>query len=342
MKGIGRKFNVELFLICFILLAVIYLSVGCTESRVRCTDDACSLEDFKKVDAFENSGEKIYISMISKGEQHQFWISVKEGATKAALDYNVDMTFEGPPTENDVEAQVDMLKLALNRKTDVICLAAIDTEAVLPYVEQAVEQGIPVIGFDSGIESDLITTCVCTDDFDASSFAADKMAELIDGRGDIAVLSHSECITNRVDGFKQGMEKYPNIKIIEVAYSSAGVLESTLRAKKLLTEHPNLKGVFATNEGTSVGVVNAVKELGKEGNVSVVGFDSGILQLQAIRDGVESGAITQNPVAIGYKTIEAAMKIVHGESLEKVIDTGYYWYDQSNIDDETIRSVLYE
>jgi ribose transport system substrate-binding protein len=74
----------------------------------------------------------------------------------------------------------------------------------------------------------------------------------------------------------------------------------------------------------------------------VIGYDSGKQQMDAIRSGTEAGAITQNPVGIGYKCVEAAVKAANGETLPKVIDTGFYWYDKTNIDDAEIKAVLYE
>jgi len=74
----------------------------------------------------------------------------------------------------------------------------------------------------------------------------------------------------------------------------------------------------------------------------VIGFDSGKAQIDAIRDGTMAGAITQDPIRIGYETVKAAVQALEGKKLPKKIDTGFYWYDKSNIDDEKIQAVLYE
>ena len=84
-----------------------------------------------------------------------------------------------------------------------------------------------------------------------------------------------------------------------------------------------------------------MQESGKKGKLTIVGFDSGKAQIDAINSGVMAGAITQNPVGIGYKTVKAAVKAIKGETLPKVIDTGFYWYDKTNIDDPKIQAVLY-
>ena len=136
--------------------------------------------------------------------------------------------------------------------------------------------------------------------------------------------------------------KYPNITIVDTQYGGGDHLKSTDLAKAIIQAHPDLKGFFGANEGSIIGVLNAVTELGMEGKITVIGYDSGKQQMDAIRAGTEAGAITQNPVGIGYKCVEAAVKASKGETLPKVIDTGFFWYDKTNIDNAEIQAVLYE
>ena len=117
-------------------------------------------------------------------------------------------------------------------------------------------------------------------------------------------------------------------------------LKSTEIAKSILQASPNLKGMFGANEGSAIGVVNGAREMKRK--IVIVGYDSGKQQKDAIMSGAMAGAITQNPVGIGYKTVEAAVKALKGEKLPKVIDTGFYWYDKSNIADPKIAAVLYD
>ena len=106
----------------------------------------------------------------------------------------------------------------------------------------------------------------------------------------------------------------PNITIVDVQYGAGDQLKSTDLAKAIIQANPNLKGFFGANEGSIIGVLNAVTELGKEGELVVIGYDSGKQQMDAIRSGLEAGAITQNPVGIGYKCVEAAVKAIKGET----------------------------
>ena len=289
---------------------------------------------------------KPYIPLISKGFQHQFWQAVRQGAEQAAKVYDVSITFEGPESESMVDKQIEMLQAALDKKPNAIGLAALDSKAVIPLLERARAQHIPVIGFDSGVDSDIPVTTAATNNIAAAALAADKMAALIGDAGEIALVVHDQTSRtgiDRRDGFVNEIkQKHPKITIVDIQYGGGDHLKSTDLAKAIMQAHPNLKGFFGANEGSAIGVLNAVVELKKQGKIVVIGYDSGQAQMDAIRGGVMAGAITQNPVGIGYKCVEAAVKALKGEKLPKTIDTGFFWYDKTNIDSKQIAPLLYK
>jgi ribose transport system substrate-binding protein len=292
-------------------------------------------------------GDKPYIALVSKGFQHQFWQAVKAGAEQAAEEFDVEITFEGPDTEADVDQQIQMLQTALDKSPAAIGFAALDSQAAGPLLQQAKDAGIPVIAFDSGVESDIPLTTAATDNLAAAAEAAKHMAEAVGHEGKVALVVHDQTSVTgqeRRDGFVDYMtENEPNIEIVDVQYGGGDQAKSADLAKAIIAANPDLKGIYGSNEGSAIGVVQAVKELGIDpAQLAVVGFDSGKAQMDAIRDGLMIGAITQNPVGIGYETVKAAVEALDGKELPKTIDTGYYWYDASNIDDEEIQAVLYE
>ena len=289
--------------------------------------------------------DKLYIPLISKGFQHQFWQAVKAGADKAAAELGVEVTFEGPDTEAQVDRQIDMLAAALAKKPAAIGFAALDSQAAIPLLKQAQEAGIPVIAFDSGVDSDIPMATAATDNLAAAALAADKMAEMIGGSGKVALVVHDQTSRtgiDRRDGFVNRMkEAHPEVEIVDIQYGAGDQLQSTEIAKAILTAHSDLKGMFGANEGSAIGVVNAKKELGKT-DLVVIGYDSGAAQKAAIMDGAMAGAITQNPVGIGYETVKAAVAAAKGEAVGKSIDTGFFYYDKSTIDAPEIAAVLYD
>jgi ribose transport system substrate-binding protein len=289
--------------------------------------------------------DKMYIPLISKGFQHQFWQAVKAGADKAAAELKVQVTFEGPDNETMVDRQIDMLSAALAKKPSALGFAALDSQAAIPLLRQADKAGIPIIAFDSGVDSNIPKATAATDNIAAAAHAADKMAELIGGAGKVAIVAHDQTSRtgiDRVDGFvKRAKEKYPKMEVVTVQYGAGDHLKSTEITKSILQANQDLKGIFGANEGSAVGVINGVREMNRAG-LTVIGYDSGAQQKQAIREGRMAGAITQNPVGIGYETVKAAVAAAKGEKVQQKIDTGFFYYDKTNIDDPKIAAVLYD
>ena len=121
---------------------------------------------------------KPYIAIISKGFQHQFWQTVAKGSEDAAKEYDVEITFDGPPSESDINVQIDQLNAVLAKDPSALALAALDTESVTTQLLDAKEKGIPVIGFDSGVpdapEGTIVSTA-STDNEAGGALAADEM-----------------------------------------------------------------------------------------------------------------------------------------------------------------------
>lgn len=292
-------------------------------------------------------GGELDIALVSKGFQHQFWQAVNTGAEQAAEELGVSITFDGPASETEVDAQLQMLQAALERQPDAIGYAALDPEACVPLLDQAEQAEIPVVEFDAGCDSDVPVSICQTDSMAAGALAAENMARLIGGAGKVAIVGHSQINSTGVerrDGFVEKMEAdFPDIEIVDIQYGDGDHIKSADIAKAQLASNPDLAGLYGTNEGSAIGIVNAVNELGMQpGELTVVGFDSGQAQIDAITSGVMAGAITQDPIGIGRCTVESAVAAVNGEELEEVQDTGSYWYDETNVDSDEIAPKLYE
>ena len=292
-----------------------------------------------------SGGDKPYIAIVSKGFQHQFWQAVKKGAESEAAKEGATISFEGPATEADVEAQVTMLTNALTKKPDAIGFAALDSKAAEPLLEQAKAAKIPVVAFDSGVDSDIPVTTASTDNKAAAAEAAKHLSEALGGKGKVALVVHDQTSRSgidRRDGFVEWMKQNaPGIQLLAPQYGGGDQAKSADITKSIISANPDITGIYGSNEGSAIGVVKGVEESGKKG-ITVVGFDSGKAQIDAIKSGVMLGAITQNPVGIGEQVVASAMKAIKGETLPKVIDTGFFWYDKSNIDDPKIAAVLYQ
>jgi ribose transport system substrate-binding protein len=290
-------------------------------------------------------GSQPFIAIVSKGFQHQFWQSVKQGAEQEAAKKGAKVTFVGPATEKDVEDQMNMLTNELAKSPSAIGFAALDSKAAAPLLQQAKSRKIPVIAFDSGVDSDIPVTTVATNNKAAAAEDAKHLAEKLGGKGKVAMVVHDQTSlsgTDRRDGFLDWMKaNAPGITVLPPQYGGGDQLESANITKSIISANPDLAGIYASNEGSAVGVIKGVQESGKSG-ITTVGFDSGKAQIDAINAGQMAGAVTQNPIGMGEQLVDAALKAIEGQSLPKTIDTGFYWYDKTNITDPKIQQVLYQ
>jgi len=290
-------------------------------------------------------GKQPTIAIISKGFQQQFWQAVKKGAEQQAAKEGATISFEGPPTEADVEAQITMLTNAHNRKPDALGFAALDSRAAAPLLDQAKSQNIPVVAFDSGVASDIPVTTAATDNKAAAGEAAKRMADALGGKGKVALVVHDQTSRSgivRRDGLVEWMKaNAPGIEVLAPQYGGGDQAKSADITKSIISANPGLNGIYGTNEGSAIGVIRGVQESGKKG-LTIIGFDSGKVQVDAIKSGIMAGAITQNPIGIGEQVVASAMKAIKGESLPKIVDTGFFWYDKTNVDDPKIAPLLYQ
>ena len=300
------------------------------------------------------------IELISKGETHQFWQAVKKGAEDQAKKMNAEVHFIGPAAETMIDKQLEMLDAAIALKPDAIGYAALGTTQSLPKLKAAKAAGIPVYMFDTaasceggvpklGPNSDCALGVAYTNSTAAGSLAADWMAKLVGNKGKVLVVGHSQTNQTGIDranGFINRMKaKYKGIKLLTPQYAEGG---DALKAQEIvsasLVANKDLKGVYGTNEGVSIGAGQAFKAAKlKNGAVKLIGFDSGKQQMANIKSGLQSGAITQSPMGIGAKTVEALVNYVRNKTVPKnLIDTGFYYYDKANITDPKIAGNLYE
>ena len=171
-------------------LVVILLTLGMVLSMVACAAPATTetaAPAAAAVPATEAAAPAeaapLYIPVMSKGFQHQFWQAVKTGAEAAAADYGVEIYFDGPASETEIDAQVNMVKTEMAKNPKALALAALSTEAVTEILEECVEKGIPVIGFDSGVPDDktgAVKATASTNNENAAALAAEKFGENAD------------------------------------------------------------------------------------------------------------------------------------------------------------------
>ena len=306
-------------------------------------DTSGDMQDWEKA-AVKGDGTKT-IYLVSKGFQHRFWQAVKEGAEQAGDELGYKVNFVGPQDETKVTEQTDQLKSALDSGPAAIGFAALDSKAAADLLTEIQGKGIPVVAFDSGVESDIPVTTVQTDNKKAAEEAAKHMIELLKGKkGSVGMVCHDSTSTTgkqRCEGFKEYFKANApaDLKLLDEQIAGE-VTKAADTSLSIIQANSDIVGMYGSNEAAASGIVQGVAESGKE--LSVVGFDSGKTQIDAIKAGTEAGAVTQSPVKIGYYTVKAAVAALNGAELPEVIDSGFAWYDKTNIDNAEIKANLYE
>lgn len=301
------------------------------------------------------------ISVIAKATTGDYWKNIKKGMEDAVKYLNqlygfkgedaIAMTFEGPASEDDVSTQINTIDSVLSENPDVLCLAALDRKSCQAQLETAKENGIPVILFDSGVKSasdDLITTFCTINNTKAGAEAADKLAESMGEAGKVTIAAHykyTETSMKRVAGFSSRLnKKYPNMALQGVVYQEK---EQDLaeELKKLLDGDKDIGGIFCTNQEIAENVLSLLEDY-PDRDIRVVGFDSGELQIEAVKNGKEVGTVAQNPYLMGFQTMWAAAQATSPENREEksgeqiVLD--YQWVDSTNIESIKTADYLYK
>ncbi|WRS28639.1 ABC transporter substrate-binding protein [Oscillospiraceae bacterium MB08-C2-2] len=328
-------------LVVFLLAGVMVLSLfsGCGSS--------VSPAPSAQTPPSAQSGESVIkIALITKMVDSPYWQTVKRAAEeKAAQLGNVEITHLGPPTEADIDRQVQIVETAINDDYDGIILAASDKDALIEPVKKAKAAGIPVIMIDSGISEPVYDAFLATNNVQAGAECAKLMASLIGEAGQLAIVNFAAGTQTAVDretGFTQEIKaNYPNIEIVGVQYSDSDPIKAANQATDFISAYPDLKGIWGANDQSAVGVAQAVSEQGKGDSIAVVGFDNS----DDIKAGLASGAIkgtaVQMPTAMGSVGVQLILDLLAGNGpSSKDVDTGVTMVDLKNLNDADIQAVL--
>lgn len=288
------------------------------------------------------------VAVIVKTTSSNFWQNVNRGAQAGmeGLD-DYTMSFDGPASESDITAQVNMVDNAINRGVAGIVLAPSDPEALVPSVQRAYESGIPVVIIDSmlaeGAEQ-YYQAFLSTDNKAAGELMAQTMIDAIGTEGEIAIMSYVPGVGSeigRVGGFTDYIEANSNIKIVSTLYSQSQMATALNQTTDILSAYPELDGIFGANEPTAVGMGRAIVQAGREGSLVALGFDGNEDLQQFVRDGVLEAVAVQGSFQMGELGVQTIAKILAGETVASFINTGVVVITADNIDSDEAQNVLY-
>jgi ribose transport system substrate-binding protein len=290
-----------------------------------------------------NREHKRVIAVIPKDNADLFWQSVHAGAVKAGRESGVDVLWNGPASEADYTQQLQIVDAMINRHVDAIALAPTDRQALVSVVERAAARNVPVVIFDSGIDTQRFVSQVATDNYKAGQMAGERIGKILDGKGKVVIVAVKPGAASteaREKGFEDTIhQKFPGIQILDKRFGMAVVATSMTVAENMLTAHPDLNGIFASNESGTIGTAQALRS--RPGKIKLVGFDWSPTLLDDLSSGLVDSLVIQDPFKMGYQTLMAAVKHLQGEQVTKIVDLEPRLIDRQNLNAPDVQSQLH-
>src|SRR5256886_1977136 len=296
--------------------------------------------------------KKLTIAVIPKGTAHEFWKSIHAGAIKASRELSssggeVEVIWKGPLRDDDREQQIQGVEGFGSQGVAGIVLGPLDDRALARPVEEAKSAGVPTVIIDSALQSNSIVSFVATDNRKGGMLGADRLGELLGGKGKVILLRYAEgsaSTQDREDGFLQEMkQKYPNIELISTDQYAGATRDTAKRASENLLNRfgDEVQGIFCPNESTTAGMLLALQDIGKAGKVMFVCFDNSQTYVDALKAKQLQGLVVQNPFNMGYLGVRTMVESLQGKTVEKRIDTGVTMITPDNLETPESQALLH-
>ncbi len=299
------------------------------------------------------ASDRTTIAVIPKGTTAPFWNAVKAGAIQAALELDIKMLWMGPEKEDNRQQQIALVDNQVMNQVSGIVLAPLDANALRRPVKSAVDRGTPVVIMDSGLEAaeDIYASFVATDNYKAGVLAAQHMGEILQGSGRVVILRYQEgsaSTDKREQGFRDGLKKFPNIKIVSdeqyggpTKAKAQQVSENIIMRFRENPDDAGFDGAFCANGAMTYGMLQALKRSRLLQNVALIGIDADPALVTALENREVAGLVVQNPVKIGYLGVKTMVRVLQNQPVEKRIDTGVVFVSPGDLDKPEIRELVY-
>jgi ribose transport system substrate-binding protein len=306
----------------------------------------CAVVKDHKVKVTLQKAPPIHLAVIPKSVGLDYWTKVHEGAMCAVRQLpGVQVTWNGVTDETDVVGQLELLNNYIAEGVNGLVYAATDATAMSEVSSDAANAGVKVVSIDSGTTpqpSDV--PLIATNNIAGAKLAAEELAKAIGpGGGKVAIIGfHAGTETNdqRVQGFEEQLKKYPKLHLIGIQYSQNDYNTALTVTANILTANPDLKGLFAANESSDVGAVEAVRIAHMVGKVKIVGWDTSPDEVDGVKQGVVAGLISQDPFRMGYDGVRAAVEMLRHQRRPQNENTGAVFVTRSNLTNPVVRQFV--
>src|SRR5262249_42278785 len=296
--------------------------------------------------------KKLTIAVIPKGTTHEFWKSIHAGSNKAASELtakgnDVEGIWKGPLREDDREQQIQVVEGFTSQGVDGMVRAPLDNRALARPVQEAKQAGVPTVIIDSALESNAIVSFVATDNRKGGMLAAERIGQLLNGKGKVLMLRYQEGSASTEDreaGFLEQIKKnFPGIELISTDQYAGATRDTAKRASEnqLNRFGDEVQGIFTPNESSTAGMLLALQDIGKAGKVTFVGFDASQTFIDAMNNNQLHGIVVQNPFNMGVLGVQTMVASLQGKPVEKRIDTGVTMVTKDNLNVPEIQALIH-
>lgn len=284
------------------------------------------------------------IGVVPKATSHLFFVAVHAGVNRAAADANVKALWNGPNDETDYARQIQVVDAMIAQRVDALAISATDERALSGPVERAIRSGIPVAVFDSGVNVEDYVSFVATDNHGAGCTAARLLAGLCGGKGKVGMVMQKPGGTStglRERGFDETLAKeFPGITVAGRQYGMADAARSLAAAENILTANPDLAGLFASSEASSLGSIQALSSRGRAGRVKLVTFDTSDAHIEALKNATIDVMLVQDAFQIGYQTVHSLTEQLAGRTPARRVNIPARVIRKADMDNPDVQALL--
>ncbi len=309
-----RKIRLLAFILAFIIMSAVITSCGGME--------------------ISQSESRQKISVIVKMKDADFFSVVHKGALAASKEFGVDIIYNGPENEKDIDKQISLVEDAITNSYNAIVLAASDYNKLSAVVEKAANQNIPVIIIDSQLNSDRTKGFIGTDNFDAGTKLAETLVKRVGEKCQIAVMNFMKGAASsdmREKGVYNTLDKYTAINVIANMYCNSDEEIAYDLTNKLVEQNKNLNAIICTNAQSTVGVARSINDKKLAGKIKIIGLDSTPEEVSLVENKVIDALVIQNPFNMGYLGVKYAIEAINNKSVPQYTYTGLTIIDKDNM-----------
>jgi len=291
------------------------------------------------------------IAVIPPGSTHRYWKIMHAGAQKAAQEHQngnrpAAVLWKGPIREGDNDEHKQIVESFLRKGVDGIVLAPFDSHFLVPAIEEAARKDVPTIVIDSELDTPRIVSYVGTDNHKAGGLAAERMGEVLHGRGTVLVQRYgkgSASTEAREAGFIDRVRaKCPGMQVITSTEYAGGTRDSAKRAAEsfLSKRADTIQGVFTPNESSTTGMLLALQGCSLTSKIAFVGFDHSDTLTAAVRCRQIQGLVVQDPFRMGELGVRLMIDYLMGRDVPKRMDTDATLVTPENLSTTAIQNLL--